>query len=393
MDTSVLPIAAFILTAIGWLSREIWRWRKAKRLATEDAAKTLVQKKGLLEEMISKTQDTNSKKMLLSELEEAKAALLGLYGRRLRQTLKDAGLPTEEELVANGRRQLEPQQATHLREVTAEVKSLLPFVSADDLLVLGNAYYHMGQYEDAKAICDRILNLNPDDPAILNNRGVAYAELSEYDKALADFNHSLELRPDDPGTLSNRGLAYAKLERYEEALADFNRSLEFKPDEPTILYNRASTYGDIGRYNEALADYNRSIELRPDDPSTLNNRGTDYFKLEKYDEALADYNRSLELRPDHPDTLTNRGLAYAKLERYDEALADFNRSLELRPDDSGTLYNLACLFSLWGKTDDALTYLEKAIDKDKKYREKAKTDKDFDNIRDDPRFKKLIESD
>jgi len=41
---------------------------------------------------------------------------------------------------------------------------------------------------------------------------------------------------------------------------------------------------------------------------------------------------------------------------------------------------------------EALDYLEKTIDKDKKYREMAKTDKDFDNIRDEPRFKELTGS-
>ncbi|MFC1950498.1 hypothetical protein ACFLWD_02410 [Chloroflexota bacterium] len=49
-------------------------------------------------------------------------------------------------------------------------------------------------------------------------------------------------------------------------------------------------------------------------------------------------------------------------------------------------------FSLQEKSEDTLTNLEKTIDKDEKYREMAKTDKNFDNIRDDPRFKKLIET-
>jgi tetratricopeptide (TPR) repeat protein len=67
--------------------------------------------------------------------------------------------------------------------------------------------------------------------------------------------------------------------------------------------------------------------------------------------------------------------------------------LELKPDHANTFYNLACFFSRRGKTDDALAYLEKAIEGDKKYREMAKTDEDFDNIRDDPRFEKLIGED
>ena len=88
----------------------------------------------------------------------------------------------------------------------------------------------------------------------------------------------------------------------------------------------------------------------------------------------------------------NRGVAYSHMGRYQEALADFSRSLELRPDHASTLYNLACLFSLWAKKDDALANLEKAIAADEKNRQMARTDTDLDNIRDDPRFKKLVQT-
>lgn len=224
-------------------------------------------------------------------------------------------------------------------------------------------------------------------------RGNYFYEQGKYKEALTSYNWVLELKPDDPDTLHNRAMTYGRLERYEEALADYNRSLELSPDDPGTLSARGATYGKLERYDGALADLNRSLELRPDDPDTFYNRGLTHYKLERCDESLADYNRSLELRPDHPSVLCNRGITYITLERYDEALADLNRSLELSPDDPGTLYNLACLFSLWGKTDDALNYLGNAIYKDNKYREDARADKDFDNIHNDPRFKKLTESD
>jgi tetratricopeptide (TPR) repeat protein len=358
MGSVDLRILAIILTAIGWISRELWRRRQAKRQAASDAGKILSDKKKLLEDMISKTSDTSAKQKLRAQLDQVNAALLGLYGKRLRQTLEDAGLPTEEALIANGRRQLQPKQVADLRGLIEVVKTLPPLPSTEDLLALGSAYYYMQQYEEAKNIYDKILSLNPSDPTILHSRGVTYGQLGKYDEALADFNRSLELRPDALGTLINRGNAYTELARYDEAFADLNRSLE----------------------------------LDPDNPAAFNNRGNAYFRLERYDEALADFNRSLELRPDDADTLSNRGKTYARLGRYDEALADFNRSLELKPDNPDTIYDLACVFSLEGKTDDAVAYLEKAISKDKKYREDAKTDKDFDNIREDPRFKKLIES-
>jgi len=326
MDIGWLPLGAFILTALGWLSRELWRWRKARRQAAYDSSQTLKDKKTLLEEVISKTEDTKRKDDLNNQLEEVNAALLGLYSERLYHTLKEAGLPTEEMLIADGQRGLQPEQARRFSEDIEEVTLLSrPVLTRSILLMLGNAYYYADQYQDAKDIYDKILKVSPDDPIALNNRGAAYQLLGRHDESLADYNRSLEMRPDHPDILIGRGTTLSKLQRYEEALSDLNRSIRLRPDDPNTLNNRGNTYDDLGRYDEALADYNRSLELRPDDP--------------------------------------------------------------------GTFYNIACLFSLWGKTDDALDYLEKAIALDKKSREMAKTDKDFDNIREDPRFKKLIEPD
>ncbi len=258
---------------------------------------------------------------------------------------------------------------------------------------LGNTYFKLERYEEALDDFNHALELKPDDPDILNNRGLTFSNLQRHEDALADFNRALELRPDDPTSLHNRGFTYGKLERHEEALADFNRALELRPDDHDTLYSRGAVYYKLKKYEQALANVNRFLELRPDNPDALNSRGLTYYELRRYDEALTDYDRSLELRPDDPDTLNNRGITYSYLQRYDDALADYSRALQLKPDDAGTLYNLACLFSLWGKVDEALDNLEKAIKGDEKYREMAKTDKDFDNIRDNPHFKKLMESD
>jgi len=363
MDSGILALIISAATlaggAIGWLVRQYWYYRQAKKQAAHDAGTILKERKTLLQEMLNEIGDASQKEELCLQLDEVNTALLGLHSERLRRTLKAAGLPPEEALIADGLSQLQPQQVDQLKGEIAELQTLPQSDSIWDLIALGNAYYYAEQYEDAKDIYNRILKLHPHDPFILFNRGVAYGQLGRYNEALADFNRSLELSPNKPGSLTNRGSAYIEL----------------------------------GRYDEALADLNHSLELSPDDPATLNNRGSTYERLGRYEEALADFNRSLELRPNAANTLYNRGVTYTRLNRYEEALADFNRSLELRPDHPATLYNLACLFSLWGKVDEALDNLEKAIKGDEKYREMAKTDKDFDNIREDPRFKKLIESD
>jgi hypothetical protein len=53
-------------------------------------------------------------------------------------------------------------------------------------------------------------------------------------------------------------------------------------------------------------------------------------------------------------------------------------------------YNLACSESLSGRTNDAIEHLRLAIDGSEKHRADARTDSDFDAIRDEPAFKALI---
>jgi tetratricopeptide (TPR) repeat protein len=63
--------------------------------------------------------------------------------------------------------------------------------------------------------------------------------------------------------------------------------------------------------------------------------------------------------------------------------------------DAGTeyallLYNVACCESLTGQRTEALEHLRRAIELSKQFRDYAKSDSDFDAIRDEPAFKELV---
>ena len=80
------------------------------------------------------------------------------------------------------------------------------------------------------------------------------------------------------------------------------------------------------------------------------------------------------------------------LRRYEEAIASYDRSLQIKPDDSSSYYNKACAYSLQNNLELALENLQKVIQiAPEEYREMAKTDSDFDNIRHNSRFQELIQ--
>jgi len=67
------------------------------------------------------------------------------------------------------------------------------------------------------------------------------------------------------------------------------------------------------------------------------------------------------------------------------------RSLELYPDEMITLVNVACLYAKAGLKEEALEYLERVFARGWGKRDWVEHDPDYDSLRDDPRFKALVE--
>lgn len=107
-------------------------------------------------------------------------------------------------------------------------------------------------------------------------------------------------------------------------------------------------------------------------------------------ESLASCNRLLKLDPTSDLLWFGRGCALSALGRHEEALSSYDQALQLKPEYHQAWYNKACCYSLQGNVEKAVETLTQAIELNPKYREMAKTDTDFDSIRDDERFRALV---
>jgi len=86
----------------------------------------------------------------------------------------------------------------------------------------------------------------------------------------------------------------------------------------------------------------------------------------------------------------NRGVALSALGHKEEAIASYEQAIEFKPDKHEAWYNKACCYGLQQNIELAIETLQHAISLDSKYRDMAKTDSDFDGIRDDERFQAVI---
>jgi hypothetical protein len=75
---------------------------------------------------------------------------------------------------------------------------------------------------------------------------------------------------------------------------------------------------------------------------------------------------------------------------YDRAYEIASAGLVDHPDNAMLHYNLACYRALGGHRDEALRLLAAGVDLDASLKDWAKQDTDFDSLRDDPEFTRLV---
>ncbi|MCI0338947.1 MAG: tetratricopeptide repeat protein, partial [Acidobacteria bacterium] len=140
---------------------------------------------------------------------------------------------------------------------------------------------------------------------------------------------------------------------------------------------------------KALADFNRSIKLEAKDAWAIAQRGSTYRSMEQYEKALADFSRAIEL--DAEDTTAHLSLivCYRKLGRMEE----YRQQIEIARGmfEKVTAYNRACFAAVCGNTENALALLRAALESKEQSIEWARTDPDFDLLREDPRFEALLD--
>jgi len=174
----------------------------------------------------------------------------------------------------------------------------------------------------------------------------------------------------------------------QELIAEDHQTPDLQYD---LLINLGKLQSAGQHYKEAIASYDKVLEMKPDDHKAWNRRGIALGNLGRNEEAIASYDKALEIKPDYDYAWNRRGMALGNLGRNEEAIAAFDKALEIQPDYHYAWYNKACCYALQGNIDQALKNLQQAINlSPDEVREMAKTDSDFDSIREDERFQSLI---
>ncbi|RCJ21984.1 hypothetical protein A6770_04985 [Nostoc minutum NIES-26] len=255
----------------------------------------------------------------------------------------------------------------------------------------GVALIKLGRHEEAINNYDQALALKDDFLEAWYNRGVALANLGRYEEVLNNCDKALTIKDNYPEAWLNRGSALVKLGNNEEGLASYNRALAIKDDFLLAWQNRSVALANLGRYEEALISCDQALKIQPEGPDNWSYKGLILSFLGRYEEALISCDQALKIQPKYPIWWANKGIVLARAGRYQEALASCEKAIELQPNDESGYYSKACYYALQDNIELALENLQQAVNINSlRCRSEAKSNPDFDSIRNDVRFQALL---
>lgn len=165
----------------------------------------------------------------------------------------------------------------------------------------------------------------------------------DFEEARGMFDRALEISPTFEPALYGMARAIEGLGRYAEAEQYYLQAAQFEPGYWQVYNGYGGYLKRGGRLDEAIEQYRKVIQLAPDNLAGWGNLGATYFDSDRWDEALQAWQRGIEIEPD-PIGYLNVGTAQYYLGDLAAAERSFRAGLDLWDE----------FYPLWGKLGAAL---------------------------------------
>ncbi|MGL4848685.1 MAG: tetratricopeptide repeat protein [Clostridium sp.] len=254
------------------------------------------------------------------------------------------------------RRNINSRELENIEEKFEEIKALdiyHPYLEMQE----ARRFLVVNEIEKASGICDRLVELLPDDIQVISTVAEWYWEKKDYENALEYYRKGIEINSNNYNMQSGVADCLLELEEYDNAKTMYRE------------LNRINPYDDYIR-NKIYVVNEKIIEKRKADYLNLNyderfNLAWLLFENYRYDETLeVDFTPKEEDKCEYYDLI---GRAYLGLENYSKALDSFNLWIEKIEKDKKVKeldeneYRVGYAYVQKGKALEKLERLEEAL--------------------------------
>jgi tetratricopeptide (TPR) repeat protein len=177
----------------------------------------------------------------------------------------------------------------------------------DAVLALGNILRSRKQFAECSQVYSQGIEALPrvekSHWVIFYFRGICNERSKKWEQAEADLKKALELNPDQPDVLNYLGYSWVDQgKNLEEGMKMIRQAVDQRPNNGYIVDSLGWAHYRIGEYDEAVKQLERAIELKPEDPTVNDHLGDAYWKVGRTLEARFQWTHARDLKPE-PDEL------------------------------------------------------------------------------------------
>lgn len=202
-----------------------------------------------------------------------------------------------------------------------------------------------GNYTQAQADLQAVLEAEPENAEAHFKLGLVHFNMGQYDQARSHFEESMTLDPDRAGAVHhNLGVLAYQLGDMETAVQEFQAALEEDPDDSDTHYQLGATYlvqafpmgspqPDEALLAEAEVEFQRALELAPSKPEALVGLANVQMLRGDMATAIGLLEDAIEQNPDMREALFALGRAYLETGQVDKAKTTLEQFLETEPPE------------------------------------------------------------
>jgi len=282
---------------------------------------------------------------------------------------------------------------------------------AYNLYLLAKQYWVTGNHGDVRReervmrICSRAVEIDPyyaDAWALLAiaQSSLRYGFGRNVDDGFAAANAAISIDPDIPQARLPMVRRHYERGDFDAAAREMETAIRLGPESWEVNKEAGRFYLNKRNVAAATHHYEKAAELMESDfhawamLSTCYQAAGDSAKLrQSAKRMISESQLAVQQDPSNGAALGILAGGYALLGEKEKCREWIDRALLVDPDNLNMRYNFACVLSIMRDTDAALKMLESALAMSGRGAYQihvAEADTDFDNIRDDPRFAKVI---
>ena len=197
---------------------------------------------------------------------------------------------------------------------------------------LGNIFQKFGEYQKAEDCFEKVIEINPDHLDAHNSLVVIFISLREYQKAQSFCKKVIEINPNHENTNNNLGVIFVNLKEYQKAKDCFEKVIEINPNHANAHNNLGVLLLREGNIKKAKSCHEKAIEINPNYADAHNNLGIIFQELGEHQKAVSHCEKAIEINPNFADAHSNLGYFFHEIGKPQKAISHYEKANKINPE-------------------------------------------------------------